>query len=796
MATALLDGLRVVEMAHPLTEYAGLIWAGLGAEVWLVEPPCGAPARHRSPRVPRAGQSARGSVPFLTRNANKKSVVVDPDDPADAALLHGLCERADVVLDADGSPFHALGGTQRAPAAVTITDRQRLGISSIVGFAASGGLASSGWPHQPPCNAPSWLPLDGAGVYAATMAMVAVLAARRCATPVRYEIPYEEAAVASITPWTRPLHAYGMQAAGQGALTARLGPDGFPIYEAKDGYVRVLAGTPKQWQAFVNLLGRPEELVSGPWRESRFRAENADALKLFCADLIRERRVGDLFAAGQKLGLTISPVYSLRQFRSDPHVRSRNLFIEVEDPQFGIMELMRAPVRMQPAELNAPVVPAPGLGEHDEQARTVLNEPPRRRRERPDAAFDVRRPLAGVRVLELGVGAVVPEAASLLALLGAEVIKVESLTHVDFLRRVGLSGAMDVNNSPTFNQLNLGVESVAIDLSCAEGVRLLRKLAASSDIVMENMRGPVVARWGLDYESARALRRNVIYLGSQGLGDGPYDGYQTYGPNLQTFSGVTSQWAHPDDPFPVGTTLNHPDHIAGKQSLVAVLGALAQRRSQGCFIDAAQVEAAAYLIGDRYLGQCFATGDLEPLGNRSPDMAPHGCYPCAPGPGESEDEERWVAIAVEDDAQWLRLANATGEDWARDPRLRSAAARIAQAAALDAHLARWTESRSAAEVERCLGRVGVPVFRVATGNDLAAEAPSGSRRHGFFPAVGHPTSGTRRYTALPVLLEDGTRLPTRRPPLLGEHTEGVLHDVLELPAAEVDHLMARKIVGH
>ena len=791
MASGLLAGLRVVEMAHPLTEYAGLVWAGLGAEVWLVEPPGGALSRRRQPRVPDAGESPRGAVAFLVRNANKKSVVVDPDDPEHVSLLRGLCQRADMVFDADGSPFRALGVATLAPAAVTITNRQRLGTSSIVGFAASGGLASSGWPHQPPCNAPSWLALDGAGVYAAVMGMVALLAYRRGGGAVRYEVPYEEAAVASITPWTRTLHAYGMQAAGQGTLTARLGPDGFPIYQAKDGYVRVLAATPKQWRAFVDLLGRPDELVSGPWSEGRFRAENADALKLFCADLIRQRTVEELFAEGQRRGLTISPVYSLRRFRDDLHVRARQIFTSVEDPEFGAMEMLRAPVRLEPAELNAPVAPAPGLGEHDEQARAVLAKPASEPSTERDPGFDIDQPLAGLRILELGVGAVVPEAASLLALLGAEVVKVESLAHVDFLRRNGLAGTTDVNNSPTFNQLNLGVQSVAIDLSRAEGVGLLRQLAARCDIVMENMRGPIVRRWGLDYESARAIRPNVIYLGSQGLGCGPYDGYQTYGPNLQTFSGVTRQWSHPDDPFPVGTTLNHPDHIAGKQSLVALLGALLQRPSAGCFIDATQVETAAYLIGDCYLAQHFSEGDLEPLGNRSPDMAPHGCYPCAP----DGEKQRWLALAVEDDDQWLRLRDMIGEAWADEPALRDLAGRLANAATLDDNLARWSVERSVAEVEGRLRDAGIPASRVVTGDDMAASEAPCSRRESFFPAVGHPTSGTRRYTAVPVLRE-GHRPATRRPPLLGEHTEQVLYDLLELPPEDVHCLMAEKIVGH
>ena len=783
----LLGGVRVVEVAHPHTEYAGLIWAGLGAEVWLVEPAGGAQTRQRLPRLPGAGKSSRGSVSFLARNGGKKSLALDASVAADCGLLQALCRRADVAFSTPASPFHGTIAGADIPVTATVTDALGLGTSSIVPFAASGGMASSGWPEQPPCNAPSWLALDGAGVYAAVMAAVG-LHATRGGGAVRYEIPLAEAAVAAITPWTRCLQAYEMQAAGQGTVTARLGAGGFPIYQTRDGYVRILAGTPKQWRAFVELLGNPEAIVEGPFSDPTFRMENADALRLLCAEIIGERGTEELFLAGQRLGLTISPVNSLRQFRADPHVRAREIFASVEDPEFSTLQQVRTPLVAEPASLNVPLRPAPALDEHRAEAVVLAAGPGRQRRE----GVPTRRPLAGLQVLNLGVGAVVPEAASLLALLGAEVVKVESLAHVDFLRQNGLAGAMDVHNSPTFNQLNLGVQSVALDLRQAAAVRVLHQLTAKCDVVMENMRGPIAGRWGLDYAGARALREDVVYLRSQGLGTGPYDGFQTYGPNLQTFSGITHQWAHPDDPFPVGSTLNHPDHIAGKQALVPLLAALLRRdrTGEGCLLDATQVETAAFLIADRYLEQARTETDVAPLGNASPNMAPHGCYRCADEDDDADDEsgnERWLALAVETDGQWAALQ-------ALVPALSdlggaTANERLAKASAIDEALAAHCRGRDVAAMEAALREAGVPASRVVTGDDMAATDTT------FFPALAHPTAGTRHYTGVPVLM-DGERLAVRRPPLLGEHTERVLHGVLKLPAAEIERLLAEKAAGY
>jgi len=377
----------------------------------------------------------------------------------------------------------------------------------------------------------------------------------------------------------------------------------------------------------------------------------------------------------------------------------------------------------------------------------------------------------------------------MLALLGAEVIKVESRKQLDFLRMAGVAGAGDSNNAATFNQMNLGVTSVALDLTTEAGRGVLIRLAAKCDIVMENLRGPVVGKWGVDYESVRAVRPDVIYMSSQGLGDGPYGGYQTFGPNLQAFSCVANLWAHPDDPYPVGSTLNHPDHVAGKQFLTALLAAVLRRdrTGEGCVLDCAQFEAAASLIGDKFLQHQLLPGSVHAVGNVSLDMAPHGCYPC-------EGDDRWCALAVENDEQWGRFREAVAAPWANDPSLATAAGRLARRAELDELVAAWTRERTVDEVEGLLRGARVPVSRVVRGEDMAANAPL--HTDGLFSCVSHPTSGSRWYTGLPVVHGEAGRVPVRRSPLLGEHDEHVLFEVLGMSIEEVSVLMATGAAGY
>ena len=785
MDQGLLSGLRVVEIAHATTEYAGRVLAELGAEVFLVEPPGGSPTRARRPYAATADPSRR-SIPFLARNGGKKSVVIDPALAEDRAAFADLLTSADVLIAPREAPLLTAAPAVNVPA--VLIDDDGLGVSSIVAFAASCGLSSSGWPHQPPCNAPSWLALDAAGVYGACLALLGVWIVRLGGAPQHFTVSLREAALAGLTPWTRPLMSHGLTAAGQGVQPARLGAGPYPIYPCLDGYVRVLTGTPRQWQAWRTLLGNPEVLNTEEWESAAYRVHNFETLYHIGCEITRTRNRDDLFREGQRLGLTITPVLGPSDLPRDPHVEKRALFQSVHDPDLGQVQMMRAPYRFSDGALNLPPRPAPALGAHTKAARQPRQTAGRGLHvDRPPLALDPDHPLRGIRVLELGVGAVVPELGSLMALLGAEVIKIESHRYIDFLRRGG-AALGNADASPTFNQLNLGVLSAAIDMSTEEGRAVVRRLAAHCDIVMDNMRGDVVPSWGLDFDQVRQQRPDIICLRSQGLGDGVYDGYQTYGPNLQTFSGVTAMWAHPDDPFPTGTTLNHPDHLAGKQALVPLLAALLRcsQTGEGLLIDGAQFEFASSLIAERFLQEYLEPGSAVPLGNISLDMAPHGCYPC-------REDDRWCALAVSDDAQWHCFQSVVAEPWVHDPRFATTEGRLSHRDELDGRIAAWTRQRSVSEVEQALVQVGVPASRVVTGHDLMER--QADHQGGIFAAVAHPTAGLHWYTGLPFGEALTGRPALRRPPLLGEHTEYVLFDILGLSGAEVSALMASGAVG-
>src|SRR5207249_6974966 len=315
---------------------------------------------------------------------------------------------------------------------------------------------------------------------------------------------------------------------------------------------------------------------------------------------------------------------------------------------------------------------------------------PPRAPEHPSGEGASRPALAGLRVIDLGCGVAIPETGTLLAELGAEVIKVESRANIDFLRRVTVEPDA-VDRSWTFNDASRGQLSVALDLRAPRGRELALALCAAADVVIENNRGGVVCKWGLDYEDVRRVRADVIYVASQGFGrGGPLGEASAYCPLNSAFAGVTWLWNHPDAPYPAGSSLNHPDHIAAKLAAVAVLAALEHRRrtGEGQLIEMSQAEAAAYLIGEFYLEGPSTGRPAAQHGNAALYACPHGVYPSA-------GEDRWVAIAVVGDEAWERFADALG--WPLEPALASLDGRLAARAALDRRVAEWTRARSAEE---------------------------------------------------------------------------------------------------
>lgn len=394
--------------------------------------------------------------------------------------------------------------------------------------------------------------------------------------------------------------------------------------------------------------------------------------------------------------------------------------------------------------------------------------------------------LSGIRVVSLTTGIAGPNAARMLATYGAEVFKIESRAGgLDAFRSYG----DNPEASPRFIEVNLDTRSVTINLKEPRGVALVRELILRSDVVMENFRPGVATRLGLEAESLRSEKPDLIYMRMPGLGStGPLSGYGTWGPTLTAYSGFTYLWNHPGQERPVGSQGVYPDYLTGVMAPLAVVAALVDRRrtGKGALVDMAQVDAAAYLLGTTYLDAAVNHRNPQPVGNDSPSAAPHGCYRC-------RGEERWCVIAVETEEQWRTLCRIMGQPaLSGDPRFASIDLRRKHTVELDAIVNAWTAERDPHEVMSVLQEAGVPAGAVQTGSDLAVDPQLVAR--GFIERVRHPVLGEIPMAGLPLHFANMAHEPFTAPPPLGTDNRYAICEILGYSAAQFAQWEAEKIV--
>jgi crotonobetainyl-CoA:carnitine CoA-transferase CaiB-like acyl-CoA transferase len=377
-----------------------------------------------------------------------------------------------------------------------------------------------------------------------------------------------------------------------------------------------------------------------------------------------------------------------------------------------------------------------------------------------------------------------PYAGKLLAFLGAEVIRVESLDSLDATRRYGVQ---NINDAPGFQAINPGKYSVQLNMKTAEGRRLLEELVKISDVFIENLRPGAADRLGLGYQALRCLKRDIIAVSMSMYGhEGPLS-YQTgYAPCFSALGGVCHLIGYENGP-PRLLNVRYGDSSYGTAAAYASLVALChrQRTGEGQFVDVSAVESLAALLGDSFM-EYFLTGRIPTRdGNRHPEMAPHGCYPCAQG--------EWISLAIRTDEEWRGLCHAMGKpELARDARYTDGRSRQNNSQELDEIVANWTRTQPARELGTALQAKGIAACKSLNSIDLVSDEHLWQR--GFYT---HVTDSRRQ--SIPIV-GPPWRLSVTPPsiecaaPLLGEHNDYVLGELLGLSVQQRQQLVDDKIV--
>ncbi|ROO60605.1 crotonobetainyl-CoA:carnitine CoA-transferase CaiB-like acyl-CoA transferase [Micromonospora sp. Llam0] len=710
--------MRVLDLTDELGAAAIRALMGLGADV--VRVPAGPP----------------GSRAYELHWYAGTRTVADVD-------LDSLAAEVDVVVES--GPRHKLrgltpDGVSRWPDLVYVvvtpfglTGPRRDWLADDLIAASAGGMTwLGGRADGPPKPPPRESALQLAGVHAAIGAYLGLLAGGGQLI----EVSAQEAVAATLeTGAISWIHA-GAFPRRSGGIYAHVA---HRVFRAADGHVGGgYSGSNRMWTdllAWMSETGEAEDLTDEKYAEPVFRWNSRPHVDAVVARFAARRTAAELGAEGRRRALPWAEVSRADRLADNPQLRDRDFFIEVD----GYTDVGYA-VRL-------PASPAV----------------------RPCVGANRMQPLSGLRVLDLTWVLAGPYATRQLAEHGADVIKVESRHRQDptrFQPSMRLRPDAGVDDGGYFLNFNRGKRSIAVNMRLVEGQEIVRRLAAECDVIIDNYSPGTMARWGLDHASLARINPGLVAVSMSGVGQsGPWRNAVTFADTLAAMSGLTHETADPGGD-PQGLTFGLGDMVAANAAVLAVVAMRSEGR--GGFVDLSQLEAMASAMGPALLEQQLGAPEIGATAerpNRHADRAPHGVYPAC-------GEDRWIAIAVLDDAQWRTLADLVG----LDPELRLTE-RKRHEDHLDAALGTWTRTRDAAETAELLQRAGVAAAVVATGEDLTEHDRHLAAR-GFYPVLRHPLAGEVRHEGTVVRL---SRTPARidRPaPLLGEHTAEVLEELL------------------
>jgi crotonobetainyl-CoA:carnitine CoA-transferase CaiB-like acyl-CoA transferase len=768
-----LDGVNIVEFDSNLgAAYAAMLLAENGGRVIKVEPP--------------GGSHERGTPHFHVLNRSKQMVELALDHEAARARVAGLVRWADIVVT--GFTPARLRQLKLDPESILRTNARAiaLGVPPLGSrgpdadldanddlVAARGGITGSQWARS---GNPVALTFPAssysAGVLAATAAVAALLARGANGAGQAVEVSLLAGAFSLHT--GAILHHEKMTTLYHGQPQDPLGP--IPVYrlfEASDGkYLFAACGNATFWGKFAIAIDRPD-LVGDPRFEGApwgIAAEHRQPLKDIIEPIIRARARDEWLSILREADVPCAPVMSRREFIDHPQTRALDMRHEIDDPTLGRMVQMGQPVLLNdtPGEITGP---APRVGD-DRAARQWLAEPMRDATPKSGLNLSGKPPLDGVVVLDFASYIAGSYGPMILAQLGARVIKIESLEG-DSFRHFGFG----------FLGWNQGKRGLSLNLATEAGREIIHGLADRADIVVENLRPGRMRRFGLDYETLAARNPRIIYMSINGFGNrGPEHNQPGFDPLLQARSGVmAAQGGHHS--HPVYLTCAICDYGAAMLSAFGCVLALHAREltGRGQFCETSLLQSAmAFQAGEFafYAGRPdLEDGDPEYRGRAAVSRA----YVCRGG--------KWLFVSLANEAHLkaLRsvmpeLPNINWEKAAKEPNEGALARAIAQ------QFARFERDEALAALKKS----GIPATSVnhihelfddpqVIANDLIAE-------------LSHSQWGRVRQSGLLTKFSATPGTVVRAAPLLGEHTDEILHEYLGYSAEKIATLRASGIV--
>ncbi|OWK30219.1 CaiB/BaiF CoA-transferase family protein [Sphingomonas dokdonensis] len=749
-----LSGVRVIDAVPGVLGSIGRLLGELGAEVIRVEPRGGGADR-------RAGDTVVGaSLSFVAANLGKTATAIDL--PREQARLLALAREADILLEAGLPGLDRAALREAVPTLihVAISDLGAVGpwkdwqASDAVLHALTGGLSRSGLPGRPPLLPPGQLALETAGPQIAVAALGAFIGRLRTGEGERVDVSLLEAGMQALDP------GFGLSGSAQSGVPLWKMPHSrtdarhrYPILPCADGFVRFCILAPRQWRAMHAWMGAPEAFAGPEWDRVITRATSPDllpAITRFLADKTR----GEIEEEAARRGVPAAAVLDASEAVATPQMIARNAFVPVEIAPGCTLPFPNGTIEIDGARAGVRG-PAPALSE---DARFI----------EPRASFDAPPaadyPLAGVRVLDMGVIVVGGETGRLLADLGADVVKVENSAFPDGQRQ----SLDDAPVSLTFAAGHRNKRGLSIDLRAERGKQLFLDLVRQADVLLSNFKPGTLASLGFDAETLRAANPRLIAVDSSAFGPtGPWSRRLGYGPLVRASAGLSRQWVYPDAPDAFCDTVTvYPDHVAARIGTVGALALLIRRMRTGAG-GMASVSQAEVMLG-------HMAADIARRAANTAGIAVEAGVPA----------EDWLLPCAGDD-EWCVATLRSAAD-------RAAVAALVGGAGQDAAAA-WARTLPPQDAAAQLQDAGVPAGMMVRVADLP-KSP-GYQALGTFRAATHPLLPTPFQVEGPIAHFERVPVPDQRPaPRIGEDSAEVLRDWLGLSDDAIAPLLADKII--
>jgi len=769
-----LEGVRVLELADERGEFCGKLLAGLGAEVIKIEPPEGAPTRRIGPFVDDV-EDPEGSLHFWHYNFGKYGITLDLDAADGQGTFRDLVASADVLLESC-DPGHlssiGLGYTdlRRVNPGLVMASITPFGQegpyrdwhgSDLVHLAMGGVMMSTGYDPTPegvydvPPIAPQmWHSSHIVGSQTVDAILAALLYRAKTGRGQYIDSSIHSAVSANtgsdMPTWVFSGHDVMRQTARYG--NRRLVPEA--LATTKDGrhilaFVSaefMIGREHRKWVEMLDKHGAADDLTEPKYEDLDY-VMRSEVIRHFHA--VARRWVSgykfdrDIWREGQERRLHWAPIRKPEENLDDPHWRQRKTFARINHEELGReVDHISAPWLAETCPWRTGPR-APLLGEHNAEVIADLARTGQRHAAPAEAPSEAGDPppfaLEGIRILDLSwvvAGAAGPR---VLAGMGAEVLRVEWKGRYDTIRTSGgipvgeererrlrgekvIPTTVGVNQGSLFAEVNPGKRSISLNLRTEEGVELLHGLVRISDVVVENFTAHLLEKFGVTYETMRAVNPSIIYLQQPGFGkQGLYSDFLSSAPVGEAFSGLTEMAGMPTPYPPSGWGYLYLDWSASYYCAMAMLAALyhRERTGEGQYIDGSLGEVGVLLTGTAVLDAQVNRRSWERTGNASPykRACPHAAVRC-------QGQDRWIAIAVFDEGQWQALQSVLGNPaQLADQLFASMDSRLANNQQLESALEAETRSQDPFELMEKLQAAGVPAGVCQTAQDRVERDP-------------------------------------------------------------------------